>query len=179
VRSVPGPITALPPDPPVADERSTLESFLDFQRGVLVRKAEGLTDAQSRLATCPPSDLTMLGLVRHLAEVERSWFRRGLAGEDAPPIFYGDAHPLGDRDGDFHPPPGATIDDALATLAAEITAARAVLSGIESLDELERTGPADRRRSVRWILVHMIEEYARHLGQADLIRQAIDGTTGD
>ena len=88
--------TELPADPPVSDERTTLETFLDYQRAVLVRKAEGLNDEQSRCAACPPSDMTMLGLVRHLAEVERNWFRRGLAGQDAPPIFYGDAHPLGD-----------------------------------------------------------------------------------
>ena len=81
--TVPGPITELPPDPPVSDERSTLESFLDYQRAVLVRKAAGLSDVQARLTTCPPSDLTMIGIVRHLAEVERSWIRRGLAGEDS------------------------------------------------------------------------------------------------
>ncbi len=174
------PHTAIPADPPVAEERTTLETFLDFQRAVLLRKAEGLSDEQSRRATCPPSDLTMLGLVRHLAEVERTWFRRGLADQDAPPIFYGDAHPLGDRDGDFHPPPDATIDDALAALTAEIAAARTVLRDVGSLDELEQGRPAGRdRKSVRWILVHMIEEYARHLGQADLIREAIDGATGD
>jgi uncharacterized damage-inducible protein DinB len=177
---VAAPRTEVPGDPPVSDERTTLESFLDYQRAVLARKAEGLTDEESRRATCPPSDMTMLGLVRHLAEVERSWFRRGLAGQDAPPIFYGDAHPLGDPDGDFHPPADATIDAALATLADEIAASRAVMADIGSLDDLERAEhPTRDRKNVRWILAHMIEEYARHLGQADLIREAIDGATGD
>ncbi len=172
--------TELPADPPVSDERTTLETFLEYQRAVLARKAEGLNDEQSRRAACPPSDMTILGIVRHLAEVERSWFRRGLAGQDAPPIFYGDAHPLGDRDGDFHPPADATIDGALAALSAEITAARAVMTGVRSLDELEQVQHTGRdRKNVRWILVHMIEEYARHLGHADLIREAIDGTIGD
>ena len=71
------------------------------------------------------------------------------------------------------------MDDALAVLATEIAAARAVMADVESLDQLERTADPGRRRSARWILVHLIEEYARHLGQADLIRQAIDGATGD
>ena len=84
------------------------------------------------------------------------------------------------RDGDFHPPADATIDGALAALTAEVTAARAVMTGVRSLDELEQAQlPGRDRKNVRWILVHMIEEYARHLGHADLIREAIDGTTGD
>jgi hypothetical protein len=180
VLEVAAPITEIPPDPPVSDERTTLETFLDYQRGVLLRKAEGLTDDEARRAACPPSDMTILGLVRHVADVERSWFRRGLAGQDAPPLFYGDAHPTGDRDGDFHPPDDATIDDALAALADEIAASREVMAGVTSLDEVEVGGPADSdAKNARWILVHMIEEYARHLGHADLLREAIDGTVGD
>src|SRR5262245_31209717 len=115
------PTTPLPTDEaPIADERTTLMAFLDYQRAVLARKLEGLTDEHARMAACPPSDLTLLGLVRHMADVERSWFRRALLAEDAPPIFYGDAHPDGDQDGDFHAPPGATVAEALSTYWAEI-----------------------------------------------------------
>jgi hypothetical protein len=162
----------LPPDPRGdADERTTLLEFLDFQRGVMARKADGLTDEQARLAACPPSDMTILGLVRRLADVERGWFRRGIAGEDAPPLFYDDA----DRDGDFHGPADATLAGAMVAYWSEIEAARRI-GAAAPLDALDQRG---RPLSVRWILVHMIEEYARHLGHADLLRQAIDGTTGD
>ena len=171
------PTTPLPTDEaPVADERTTLLAFLDYQRAVLARKVEGITDEQARLAACPPSDLTLLGLIRHMADVERNWFRRSLVAENAPPMFYGAAHPAGDDDGDFHSPPGATVADALDTLRAEIEVANRNIAAA-SLDDIER-----RERStysLRWILVHMIEEYARHCGHADLLRQAVDGATGD
>jgi hypothetical protein len=110
-----------------------------------------------------------------MADVERSWFQRGLAGATAPPLYSGPAHPAGDPDGDFHPPPDATLDEALATYRREIETSRRVLDGLPSLDALDTRRP----RSARWILVHMIEEYARHCGHADLLRQAIDGATGD
>jgi hypothetical protein len=171
------PTTPLPTDEaPTADERTTLMAFLDYQRAVLARKLEGLSDEQARMAACPPSDLTMLGLVRHMADVERSWFRRALFAEDAPPIFYGDAHPDGDEDGDFHAPPGATVAEALSTYWAEIDIANRNAAAA-SLDDVEQRERATY--SLRWILVHMVEEYARHCGHADLLRQAIDGATGD
>src|SRR5262245_66081727 len=101
------------------------------------------------MAPCPPSDLTLLGLVRHMADVGRSWFRRGLLAEDAPPIFYGDAHPDGDQDGDFHAPPGATVEQALATYWAEIDVANRNAAAA-SLDDLERRDRATAY-SLRWI----------------------------
>jgi hypothetical protein len=160
----------------VTDERATLIAFLDYFRTVLVRKAEGLSDEQARRAACPPSDLTILGLVRHMADVERSWFQRSLTGADAGPLFYGPAHPDGDDDGDFHPPPDATLADALAALRGEIEAADRNIAAAE-LDDIERRERG--RFSLRWMLVHMIEEYARHCGHADLLRQALDGEVGD
>ena len=161
---------------PQADERTTLQFFLDYQRAVLARKADGLTDEQARMAACPPSDLTILGLVRHMTDVERNWFQRSLQARELPPRYYGAAHPDGDEDGDFHPPPDATLADALAAYWEEIEASNAAAAA-DSLDEVERR---DRGTySLRWILVHMIEEYARHLGHADLLRQAVDGATGD
>lgn len=170
------PTTPLPDDIAVTAERDVLEGFVDYLRTVLLRKAEGITDEESRRAPCPPSDLTILGLVRHMAEVERIWFRCTIEGTDAPPLFYDDAHPTGDRDGDFHPPDGATLAEAVAALQDEISASRAILAAV---DDLEQEGHDPEHRNVRWILVHMVEEYARHCGHADLLRQAIDGVVDD
>lgn len=159
-----------------ADERTTLLAFLHHQRKFLARKAEGITEEQARLETCPPSDLTILGLIRHAGDVERGWAQRAMLGRDIGPIYYGPAHPDGDEDGDFHPPPDATLAEALGTLWTEAEAADHIYRTV-ALDEIERH---DRGfYSVRWILIHLIEEYARHCGHADLIRQAIDGQTGE
>ncbi len=159
-----------------AGEQEMLMGFLGHQRRFLARKAEGITDDQARLATCPPSDLTLLGLIRHLAEVERGWAQRTFAGGEAPPIYHGEAHPDGDEDGDFHPPADATLADALAVYWREIAAADQIYGAAEDLSQTEKEHGF---YSLRWILVHLIEEYARHLGHADLIRQAIDGQTGE
>ena len=159
-----------------ADERTTLLGFLNYQRAVLARKAAGLSDEQARTATCPPSDLTILGLVRHMADVERSWSQRSMMGAAIAPIYFGPAHPDGDEDGDFHAPPDATLADALAAYWTEIDAADGIYAAA-SLGDVEHRDRA--MYSLRWILVHLIEEYARHCGHADLIRQAIDGATGD
>jgi uncharacterized damage-inducible protein DinB len=174
------PTTALPRQKAFAeDERSVLLGYLDYHRKVLVRKAEGLTDEQASLAACPPSDMTLLGLIRHMADVERNWFRRALMDEDIAPIHYGVSHPDGDEDGDFHPPPGATLAEALATWRSEVEVADANIAA-SSLDDRERRPNGDREpSSLRRIIVHLIEEYARHCGHADLLREAIDGATGD
>jgi len=174
-------MTELAPDPelqPTPDEATALHGFLDFQRTILIRKAEGITDQQAR-TTIEPSDLSLLGLIRHMAEVERNWFRRRLSGLDAPPLYYGDHDP----DGDFHPGPTDTLDEALASLHEEIDHAHRVTAGAP-LDTLAAGMPPTQRilgwrPNLRWILVHMIEEYARHCGHADLLRQRIDGSVGD
>jgi len=175
------PTTTLPTDEfETEDERTTLLAFLDYQRRVLARKAEGLTDEQARIAACPPSDMTLLGLIRHMADVERSWFQRGMRNDDVPSIYFGASHPDGDDDGDFHPPADATVAEALSTLWREIEIADQVIAAETSLDTVElRSRPLRPQYSLRWILVHMIEEYARHCGHADLLRQAIDGAVGD
>jgi hypothetical protein len=154
------------------DERTTLLAFLDHQRNFLIRKASGLTEEQVRIASCPPSDLTLLGLVRHAADVERGWAKRGVAGIDAEPLFYSEENP----DGDFHPPPQATMAEALEVFRSEARDADAIYRAA-SLDALEKHERAFY--SLRWILIHLIEEYARHLGHADLIREAIDGQVGE
>ncbi len=153
-----------------------LEAFLVHRRAVLVRKAEGLTDEQARATPCPPSDLSMLGLIRHMADVERIWAQRQFLGRPNEPIFYGDAHPDGDVDGDVHPTSTATLDEAFAAHRAQIAGADEVYAAAD-LDDVEQGH--ERENSLRWIYVHLIEEYARHCGHADLIRQAIDGAVGD
>lgn len=158
------------------DESTTLKAFLAHQRDFLFRKASGLTDAQVRVAACPPSDLTLLGLVRHAGEVERYWAKNQFAGLEIESLYCGNAHPDGDTDGDFHPPSDATMGDALAVWREEIADADAIYREA-NLDGIERSERGIY--SLRWILVHLIEEYARHLGHADLIREAIDGETGE
>ncbi|MFC9223400.1 DinB family protein [Streptomyces hygroscopicus] len=162
------------PEPPrTADERTSLEGWLDFHRATLARKCQGLDDAQLREASAPPSGLTLLGLVRHMAEVERSWFRRVLAQEDAPPIWYSDEDP----DGDFRVTGEDTAKDCFAVWREEIARAKEAAAGRHLDDVVARPGRGDY--SLRWIYLHMIEEYARHNGHADLIRERIDGATGD
>jgi uncharacterized damage-inducible protein DinB len=161
-------------DPPwVADERTMLDSWLDYHRATLARKCAGLTPEQLRTASAPPSDLTLLGLVRHMAEVERGWFRNALARQDAAPLY---AAP-DDDDADFHHPADADPAVDFAIWRTEITEVRK----LAAQHPLDHTFPTSRGRdlSLRWIYVHMIEEYARHNGHADLIRERIDGVTGD
>jgi hypothetical protein len=163
-------------DVAAADERATLMTFLDYQRAILARKADGLTDQQARRTACPPSDMTILGLVRHMTDVDKGWSQRAVLGADVEPIYYGNAHPDGDADGDFHPPTNATLDDALTTYW-DVIAESSRIFAAAALDDIEANTRATY--SVRWILVHLVEEYARHCGHADLLRQAIDGATGD
>jgi uncharacterized damage-inducible protein DinB len=163
------------PLPPLnADERTTLESWLDFHRATLAMKCEGLDDEQAAQTSVPPSGFTLTGLVQHLAEVERNWFRRVLAGEHAPPIYDPGADPDG-PDGGFDLAENATLNAALATWHEEIARARD-LCAARALTDTGRFMGQDV--SLRWIYVHLIEEYARHNGHADLIRERIDGTTG-
>jgi uncharacterized damage-inducible protein DinB len=137
-------------------------------------KCEGLDDAQAAAASVPPSAVTLTGLVQHMAEVERNWFRRVLAGEQAPPIYDPQADPDG-PDGGFELAEAATLRDALGTWHAEIAYAR-MRCAERSLGDTGRFMGQDV--SLRWIYVHMIEEYARHNGHADLLRERIDGTAG-
>jgi len=163
------------PLPPLnADERTTLESWLEFHRATLAMKCAGLSDEQAAAAPVPPSVFTMTGLVQHMAEVERNWFRRVLAGEQAPPIYDPEADPDG-PDGGFEVAAGATLPDALSVWRAEITAARERCAALALADTGRFMG---QDVSLRWIYVHMIEEYARHNGHADLVRERIDGATG-
>ncbi|MFH8788323.1 DinB family protein [Streptomyces roseoverticillatus] len=157
----------------ISDERTALESWLDFHRATLAQKVAGLDEEQLREASVPPSTLSLMGLVRHMADVERSWFRRCLAREDAPPIYYSDE----DLDGDINVTSADSWEEAYATWQAEIAAARDAARG-RSLDDLGFAAHRKKEVDLRWIYLHMIEEYARHNGHADLIRERIDGATG-
>jgi len=163
------------PDP-TADERNALRQWLDYHRATLVMKASGLDDAQVRV-TVTPSGMSLLGLVRHMADVERNWFRRTFIGESAPPIYYGESHPTGDPDGDFNHGPDDTVDEALATYLRECERSREIEAAAPTLDQMAVR--EDRQVDLRWIMLHMIEETARHNGHADLLREAADGSTGD
>ncbi|MFJ3705435.1 MULTISPECIES: DinB family protein [Streptomyces] len=158
-----------------AAERTMLEGWLDYHRATLAMKCAGLTDAQLREASVPPSEFTLLGLVRHLAENERGWFREVLAGEEVPPIYGTDEDP----DGEFHPTEEDTWEEARTTWEAEIEVARANAAkfGLDGLSV--GVGRAGKPFTLRWIYTHMIEEYARHNGHADLVRERIDGATGE
>ncbi|KQX55720.1 MULTISPECIES: DinB family protein [unclassified Streptomyces] len=163
------------PLPPLnADERTTLESWLDFHRATLAMKCEGLDDEQAATASVPPSGFTLTGLVQHMAEVERNWFRRVFAGEEAPPLHDPQADPDA-PDGGFDVAEGTTLADALATWRSEIARARENCAD-HTLTDTGRFMGQDV--SLRWIYVHMIEEYARHNGHADLVRERVDGATG-
>ena len=163
-------------DPPLAaDERTTLVTFLDWHRATLAFKCADLSAAQLRERAVPPSPMTLLGLVRHMAEVERSWFRRTFEGVDAPPQWYTPENP----DGDFLDVDSASVDEAFAMWRDECDHARSVAASAPSLDDLARRAPDGRQVSLRWILVHMVEEYARHNGHADLLRERLDGRTGE
>ncbi|MFE6686786.1 DinB family protein [Streptomyces sp. NPDC057743] len=161
-------------DPPRrAGERETLRAYLDYHRATLARKTEGLTDAQLRRRSMPPSKLSLLGLVRHLAEVERAWFRRTLGGEDVPLVW--------SQEMDFQ----AAFDDAEATGAAafaawqaEVAHSRRIEAAAASLDVTVHQPRWGEDVSLRLIMLHMIHEYARHNGHADFLREGIDGTVG-
>ena len=151
-----------------------LAGWLDFHRATLELKCAGLTPAQLATRAVEPSTLSLLGLVRHMADVERAWFRRRLAGEDLPPLHYSDDDP----DGDFDNLDPATVDEAFATWRAECARAREIAAALPSLD-VTVTDRVGRQLSARWALHHMIEEYARHNGHADLLWERIDGVTGE
>jgi uncharacterized damage-inducible protein DinB len=159
-------------DPPyVAGEREMLESWLDFHRATLLRKSAGLGDEQLRQRACLPSTLSLLGLVRHMTEVEHSWFGR-VVGEPGPWIYATEERP----DADFDDLDKADAVENFAAFERECVRSRE-RAATRQLDDtfVSRRG---QTISLRWVYVHMIEEYARHNGHADLIREAIDGTTG-
>jgi hypothetical protein len=146
-----------------AGERELLVSWLDWHRATMARKCEGLTPTQLGQRSCPPSELTLLGLVRHLTEIERNYFA-AWAGITGLPHYYSEQDP----DGDFHLPDPVAGDDVERAFRTWIVAEAG------SLDQTNEKG-----HPLRWIVVYVLREYSRHNGHADLLRQAIDGATGE
>jgi uncharacterized damage-inducible protein DinB len=158
-----------------AGEREMLTGWLEHHRGILLWKCEGLTDDQLRQRSVPPSTLSLLGLVRHMAQVERGWFRQVFLGEGVPDLY----DDRDDRDVDFNGVDDADVAADFAAFGAECAAARQIVAAAPDLDVLSKeSGRSGEQFSLRWILTHMIEEYARHNGHADLLRETIDGVTG-
>jgi uncharacterized damage-inducible protein DinB len=161
--------------PTIVDERATLVEFLRCQRLTLELKCAGLDAADLAKRSVEPSTMSLLGLVRHLADVERGWMRRFMAGQDAPAIFSGPD----DRDGDFD---GAVGDPAVVEQAWRVWREECAFTDrfIAEAPDLGMAGtdPGSNHASLREVVVHLIEEYARHNGHADLLRERIDGRIG-
>jgi uncharacterized damage-inducible protein DinB len=156
---------------PAVGERGTLVDYLRRYRLTLEMKCADLTAEQLACRSVPPSTMSLLGLVRHMVEVERHWFRREMAAQDAPQRYCSP----GERDGDWngavaHP---AIVDEAWRAWRAEVAFAEQFVADNPDLDALGAT-----QVPLRDVLVHMIEEYARHCGHADLLRERIDGRVG-
>jgi uncharacterized damage-inducible protein DinB len=159
-----------------AGEREMLAGWLDHHRAILLWKCEGLSAGQLRQRAVPPSTLSLLGLLRHMAQVERGWFREVFLGEDLPDLYDFSADP----DADFNAVDSADPEEAFRAFEQECAAAREIVTQAADLDVLSKK-PSERTGqlfSLRWIVTHMIEEYARHNGHADLLRECIDGVTG-
>ncbi|GAA2335147.1 DinB family protein [Streptomyces cuspidosporus] len=157
----------------IADERETLRGFLEFHRATLAMKCDGLSDEDLRRQSMPPSTLSLLGLVRHMAEVERNWFRRVMGGEDIP-LVWSDSF-------DFqaaYDAREATRAEAFAAWEAEMAHARRIEAEAESLDVTAHAARWGTDVSLRTVMQHVILEYGRHNGHADLLREGIDGTVG-
>ncbi|MFI0355668.1 DinB family protein [Actinomadura sp. 9N407] len=157
----------------MAGERASLTEFLEYQRQTLAMKCAWLTTEQLREKAIPPSALSLLGLVRHLADVERSWFQNGMNGERVR-SFWGRG-----PDGE---PNEFDVDEADPNHAFTVweTACRRSRDIVDAAESLETVGHyGDESFTLRYVLTHMIEEYARHNGHADLLRERIDGATGE
>jgi uncharacterized damage-inducible protein DinB len=157
----------------VGDDREILTAYLDWHRQTFELKCAGVPPARLSERGVPPSGLSLHGLVRHLAGVERWWFRVQFAGEDVPLLYYSDDDPdqdFDDLDGD--------VAEALAVWRAECDRSRQIVADASSLDQTGTHKATGNPVSLRRILVHLIAEYARHNGHADLLRERIDGATG-
>jgi len=158
-------------------ELALLGQYLDYHRATLAMKCARLGEADLKRRAIPTSDLTLLGLVRHLTEVEYGWFCEWLDGQPERTFYYTAA----DLDGDFLNLDSHPVAEVWATYFDRVTESRRILSTYTDGAEPARGRPREtsRPRNVRWIVAHMVEEYARHNGHADLLREAIDGETGE
>jgi uncharacterized damage-inducible protein DinB len=159
----------------LADERTTLIEYLRAYRLTLEMKCAGLDAAQMAARSVPPSDMSLLGLIRHMAEVERNWFRRVMAAEEAPHLFW--SEPAGPNAWSGAVPQPDVVEEAWTAWRAEVANSERFVSQTSDLGVrgLNKDG---RSLQLREVMVHMIEEYARHCGHADLLRERIDGRVG-
>jgi uncharacterized damage-inducible protein DinB len=159
----------------MGDERSTLVSQLQWERITIELKCAGLDAADLARRPVESSSMSLLGIIRHLAEVERRWFRRWMAGEDAPPHFYSETDPEGDFEG-ADPDPDV-VAESFKVWRDEIAMSDRIIAEAPDLDfvgTIEYQGQATLRDAI----VHVIQEYARHVGHADLFREMMDGRIG-
>ena len=159
------------PVPFAGDEQAMLSAFLDRYRETILWKLDGLSTEQASRRLVP-SATTLLGMVKHLAYVERGWFQHNFAGE---PVNYPWPEDEPDQDIDFRVESSDTIASVSALYREEIAKSRRIVAAA-SLDQMSRD--TERPRSLRWIMVHMIEETARHAGHADILRELTDGAIG-
>ena len=162
------------PEPPITgDERSMLTVWLEYHRGTLLWKCDSLPGTELVRQGIPPSSLSLLGLVRHMTYVEWNWFERVFIGSQAPPPISLE----GDPDADFNDLHASGAQADIDRFMRQCDVSRSI---VEDTDNLDRVAALpDRRVSLRWILIHMIEEYARHNGHADLLREQVDGSVGE
>ena len=152
-------------------EQEMLRDWLDWHRATLLRKCAGLDAAQLATRSVPPSNLSLLGLLRHMSDTERGWVRQFYRGEQVPDLYYRSDAP----DADFEEAGPAGAEEDFGRYRAECRAVDAALEGAALEDTFTHR---DRIYSVRWMWQHLVEEYGRHNGQADLLREAIDGSAG-
>ena len=164
---IPGPVNG----PTTGDDRPILEGYLHWQRATLLNICAGLTGEQLALRPVPSSELSLLGLIRHLAKVERIWFRQRAAGQPVPPLF----DPELGKDHDFTAVVAADAAAEIGRLRTEWQLGDTAVKNIKFSDTLDAGGET---WSLRMTYVHLIGEYARHNGHADLLREAIDGVRG-
>src|ERR1700730_15025329 len=160
--------------PSVAGERQMLEAWLDFHRQTLLSTCSSLTAEQLRQRPARPSTMSLPGSVRNLSDEERAWLRRRIAEEDIAFLYASEADP----DGEFDNVESADAEQDFAAYLQEVELARRAAAG-RALDETFYHTRHKADMSVRWVYLHMIEEYARHNGHADLLRERIGGATGD
>ena len=162
-----------PAVPPSGEEHPQLEAWLDFYRATLLEKCNGLTPTQLKDRPAAPSALSLLGIVRHMTFVEQVWFETSFAGIETSDYYKSET----DRDADFNDLDGEAVETVF-DLYHDVIARSKELTAGRSLDEHVKKPRRGRDVDLRWIYVHMIEEYARHCGHADILRELIDGTTG-
>ncbi|MEV8564907.1 DinB family protein [Streptomyces sp. NPDC051322] len=159
--------------PNFGSEREMLRAFLDYHRATLAMKCEGLTDEELRQQSMPPSTLSLLGLVRHMAELERTWFRRAFEDNDAPMVWSDKTDFQAAYDAS-----ASTRTEAFTAWEAEVETSRRIEREADSLDVAGFQPRWDEEVSLRMVMVHVLLEYGRHNGHADFLREGVDGTVG-